>query len=178
MSEQEHNSPNIQVRAAEEARTPEVLERRRKLMRMVGTGVPLILSLPTRASAQTLNSAYRAAQQDAIRPPSLMANTKDGWIRVEAQRHHLKAGGGYAYKFNGDSYFYSDSGAHVQSNDVQGPVTTVYLAVLFQTDFNRGSAGAHEMGAWPKYVGVGQALHLSSWSSLSPRGYKNNDWAV
>ncbi len=177
MSEQEQNPSNVPLRAAEAAPTPEGLERRRKLMRMVGTGVPLILSLPTRASAQTLSSAYRAAQQDAMRPPPHVANARDGWIRIAAQRHQIKTGG-YAYKFQGDSDFYSETGSHVQPNDVQGPVTPVYLAVLFQTDFNPGSGGANEMGAWPKYTGVGQALHMSSWSSLSPRGYRNHDWVV
>lgn len=176
MSEQNREiSPSLGTQVdAEPAATD--LARRRKLVRLIGTGVPLVLSLPTRASAQTVSSAYRGAQNDAQEQPALAVNAADGWIRVQGLQYNLIADGSPVYFVNG--VYITSTGTTVQANEVSGTGVIVYLAVLFDTNFNPQTAGAVEKGPWPQYAGAGQALHLSSWSSLSPTGTRGPNWVV
>lgn len=163
-----------------------VRERRRRLLRMAGGGVPLLVSLPGRASAAALGSAYRGAINDASSQPPLVSSAGDGWIRVPGLRffgtYSLASDPGVpplqytGQLFRVDGQWYDTSGQ--LAVPIDGNETPVLLAVLFATSFQPGSAGATELGPWPRYVGAGQALHLSSWSSLSPTGTPGPNWVV
>jgi len=164
----------------------EVRERRRRLLRLAGSGAPLLVSLPGQASAAALGSAYRGAINDASRQPPLVSSAGDGWIRVPGRRffgtYSLAADPGVpplqytGQLFGVDGQWYDTSGQI--ASPIDGNETPVLLAVLFATSFQPGSAGATELGPWPRYVGAGQALHLSSWSSLSPSGTPGPNWVV
>jgi hypothetical protein len=161
-------------------------ERRRRLLGVAARGAPLLVSLPSQASAAALGSAYRGAINDATNPPVLVSSTGDGWIRVPGRRfvgsYTLASDpavppmqyNGQIYQVDGNWY---DTGGQAAVPGT-GAEQAVYLAVLFATSFAPGSAGATEMGPWPRYIGAGQALHLSSWSSLSPSGVPGPNWVV
>jgi hypothetical protein len=163
-----------------------VRARRRRLLRAAASGTPLLVSLPSQASAAALGSAYRGAANDAANPPPLVSSTGDGWIRVPGRRFV----GSYTLvndlgvppvQYNGQLYLvdgnWYDTGGQ-PALPGKGSEQDVLLAVLFATSMAPGNAGATELGAWPRYVGPGQALHLSSWSSLSPNGVPGPNWVV
>jgi hypothetical protein len=163
-----------------------VRARRRRLLGAAARGAPLLVSLPTQASAAALGSAYRGAINDAANPPVLVSSTGDGWIRVSGRRfvgsYTLASDPGVPpVQYNGqifkvDGNWYDTSGQLAVPGT--GSEQPVFLAVLFATSVTPGSAGATELGAWPRYIGAGQALHLSSWSSLSPSGVPGPNWVV
>ncbi len=184
MSEQAP-TPSAASDAESGATVSDRLSRRRHLLRMAAAGSPLMVSLPTRA-AGPIGSAYRGAINDAIHPPLLAVSSADGWIRVAGTRftgtYTLAADLGVPpVQYSGQLYriegvWYDTSGAIAVP--VSGTEEPVYLAVLFATTLTPGSGSATELGAWPRYVGAGQALHLSSWSSLSPTGSQGPGWVV
>lgn len=160
--------------------------RRRRLLGAAARGAPLLVSLPTQASAAALGSAYRGAINDANNPPALVSSSGDGWIRVPGRRFVgtytlVNDLGVPPVSYNGqlfrvDGNWYDTGGQPAIPG--KGVEQDVFLAVLFATSVAPGNAGASELGAWPRYVGPGQALHLSSWSSLSPHGVPGPNWVV
>jgi len=184
MSEQA-SSPSAEPASGPGSAAGDRLGRRRHLLRMAAAGTPLMVSLPTRA-AGPIGSAYRGAINDAIHPPLLAVSSADGWIRVAGTRftgtYSLAADVGVPpIQYSGQLYridgvWYDTSGAIAVP--ISGTEEPVYLAVLFATTLTAGSGSATELGAWPRYVGAGQALHLSSWSSLSPTGSQGPGWVV
>jgi hypothetical protein len=179
-------SDEIQPHLSKSPDPDAVRERRRRLLRMAGGGAPLLVSLPGRASAAALGSAYRGAINDANNQPSLVSSVGDGWIRVPGLRfvgtYSLASDPGVpplqdsGQLFRVDGQWYDTRGQ--LAVPIDGSEAPVFLAVLFATSFQPGSGGATELGAWPRYVGAGQALHLSSWSSLSPSGAPGPNWVV
>lgn len=176
MSEQNRELSSSIGKQADAEPTGSDLARRRRLIRLIGTGVPLVMSLPMRASAQTVNSAYRAAQYDFANPPAAMAVSEvDGWIRVKGVQYVLSADNVTPVYFINGAYF-TGSGDSVEVTQVSGTGSPVYLAVLFETNFTTQSAAAIERGPWPQVTNMGQALHLSAWSSLSPGVSPGSNW--
>jgi hypothetical protein len=61
----------------------EIAERRRRMLRLVAGGVPLMSALPAAAGSLAASSAWRAARQDATQSPPKVTLRPDGWIRQQ-----------------------------------------------------------------------------------------------
>lgn len=154
------------------------LEKRRKLVRLAISGAPLMVSLPTAVSAQTVSSAYRAAQKDKDLTPGLFVTEidSDSWLRLEATRYIPPSGSSAPTLFKLGTLYYTEPTGLVPSQNVPEPSdigtyasTIGYVLVLFEANYTTPQILPGV--PYPVRSGAGyQGLHASSWSSVNPGG--------
>ena len=170
MSDSQHDSTPHTDNPAPSLGEAERVTRRRKLVGLALSGAPLMMSLPTAVSAQTVSSAYRAAQNDAnpaVAP--LKENTSlDGWLRVPATKYIPLSPSTDPLLYLIGSIYYKEDGTTVSPFDSTkyGSGATTYLLVLFPSPVTSTVPGT----PFPSGGGLTQGLHASAWSSVLPGG--------
>lgn len=82
----DHNSDSTSQQAAQAAVSRDALvAKRRRMLKLVAGGVPLMSTLPAGAQSLAISSAWRAARYDATQRPPAMASAPDGWIRQRVE---------------------------------------------------------------------------------------------
>jgi hypothetical protein len=171
-------TPESPVPQSPSSPSDEALSRRRKLMRAAISGAPLMLSLPTTVSAQTVASAYRAAQNDMQQSPVRVTTGTDGWVRVPAVSLTPPGNSSLPALYRiGTSYYLQSTGQAVTGSVNEQPytATNVYLLVLFNVDIGNSISG----GVPYPLTQSGNGLHRSAWLSVNPTGaqsYNGVDW--
>ena len=172
MSDSQHDSTPHADNPAPSLGEAERVARRRKLVGLALSGAPLMMSLPTAVSAQTVSSAYRAAQNDANLPlglrPLKESSNKDGWLRVPATKYTPLDAATHPLLYLIGTIYYKDDGTTVSPFDSTkyGSGATTYLLVLFPSPVTSTAPGT----PFPSGGGLTQGLHASAWSSVLPGG--------
>lgn len=150
--------------------------RRRRLVGLVMSGAPLMMSLPTAVSAATAASAFRAALNDSVLNPEKEAATTDGWLRIPAVKLVSISSPPTPSLYRiGLRYYQVGDGIEVFNVDESVfTKTDVFLLVLFTPDYGGPAASIGDGVPFP-IRSAGQGLHQSAWASVSPGGTQSYD---
>jgi hypothetical protein len=151
---------------------------RRRMLRLVAGGVPLMSAASASANTLAFSSAWRAARHDATQSPPSMSRNQDGWIRMRVSIVNCEptATAGTtttssatrfrAYKV-GNRYYRIPDMARVDLQALGMREASVdghaYALVLFDSS-------ARPIGVDPtRSAGSGgiQGMHCSSWRSIA-----------
>lgn len=150
--------------------------RRRRLVGLVMSGAPLMMSLPTAVSAATVASAFRAALNDSALNPDKEAAATDGWLRIPAVKLVSISSPPTPSLYRIGLRFYQ-VGDGIEVFDVDESLftrTDVFLLVLFTPDYGGPAASIGDGVPFP-IRSAGQGLHQSAWASVSPGGTQSYD---
>jgi hypothetical protein len=162
---------------------------RRRLLRLVAGGVPLMAGPPAIASSVAASSAFRAAVRDGQRTPALVSTGGDRWIRQPVQVVRLGPNGNTggngpnvvsAYKvaiYGQTTRYYAMTSPYQQINlggepPLQESTTEAATNVMMLVLFDRQNFSMIPQVVDPTLYGQTslQGLQCSSWSSIYPSG--------